>query len=464
MADVSTKTDSIAKMEKEWDLARDLLEGTQKMRDAGTTRMPQWPNETDENYKCRLATAVLFPAYERTVETLAAKPFSKPVTIGDDVPEQIREWLDDVDLQGRNIDMFASDCMEEAVGFGIGGILVDHPDASSLERTADGIVTVAVEKAAGLRPYFVQIHPHQFVGARARRENGKWMLTQFRFMEDVEEDEGAFGTKETKQIRVLEPGKWSTWRYDAQKKEWFLHDEGRTTLKRVPFVPYYGKRKAFMVGKPPLAKVAYLNVQHWQESSDQQKSVKFARVRMAAITGAENVEDKQITVGSDYFIKLPTGCDLKVVQGSAESVQVGREELNVLEEQMRQAGAELLVIRPGKITATQTHTENAVGMCVLQKITLGLEDALDQALQIMAEWVNLPEGGHVTLFNDFGVASLAEASMQIVAGMNISDETKFEEAQRRGIISADRNWQDERERMDAEGPALGAMTDPAANG
>lgn len=457
MSDVSTKSKSVMAMEAEWDLARDLLGGTPTMRAAGKRHLPQWENETDQAYSRRLSTAVLFPAYERTVETLAAKPFSKPVTLGKDIPEQIREWLDDVDLQGRNIDMFAADCMEAAMGLGIGGILVDCPDTSSLERTADGIVTLATEKAAGLRPYFVQIHAHQFRGARARCENGKWTLTQFRFLEVVEEDDGDFNTKEVEQIRVLEPGKWSTWRQDSKTKEWVQYQEGATTLAKVPFVPFYGKRIAFMVGKPPLAKVAYLNVQHWQESSDQQKSVKFARVRMAAITGAENVKDDEITIGADYFIKLPTGCDLKVVQGSAESVKVGREELDTLEEQIRQAGGELLVIKPGPVTATQTNSENAVGMCVLQRITLGLEDALDQALQIKAEWVNLPTGGHVTLFNDFGVASLAEASMQVVTGMKLSDETKFEEAQRRGIISADRKWKDEKARIDAQG------SDPGAN-
>lgn len=443
-------------MEAEWDLARDLLGGTPAMRAAGPRHLPQWENETDTAYKRRLSTAVLFPAYERTVETLAAKPFSKPVTIGKDVPDQIREWLDDVDLQGRNIDAFAADCMEAAMGYGIGGILIDCPDTSTLDRTADGVVTLATEKAAGLRPYFVQIHAHQFRGAKAKCENGKWTLTQFRFLEVVEEDDGDFNTKEVEQIRVLEPGRWSTWRQDSKTKDWVQHKEGVTTLQKVPFVPFYGKRVAFMVGKPPLAKVAYLNVQHWQESSDQQKSVKFARVRMAALVGAENVKDDEITIGSDYFIKLPAGCDLKVVQGSAESVKVGRDELDKLEEQIRQAGGELLVIKPARVTATQTNSENAVGMCVLQRITLGLEDALDQALQIKAEWVNLPSSGHITLFNDFGVASLAEASMQVVAGMNISDETKFEEAQRRGIISADRSWMDEKGRIVAEGKSLSA--------
>jgi hypothetical protein len=129
---------------------------------------------------------------------------------------------------------------------------------------------------------------------------------------------------------------------------------------------------------------------------------------------------------------------------------------------MRQAGAELLVIDPGRITATQIQTENAVGMCVLQRITQGFEDALDQALQITADWVGEATGGHVTVFNDYGAATLQEASAQLLLSTNqagkLSDETLHSEYQRRGILSADVSWEDEQARIEQQGPALGAMT------
>lgn len=466
MSDVSTQSDAVKTMAPDWDLARALLGGTRAMRAAGKTHMPQWTNETNEAYDTRLKQAVLFPAYKRTVETLTGKPFSKPITIGEDVPEQIVEWLADVDMQGRNLDAFAADMMELALGYGLGGILVDYPDASTVERNANGVVTKAAEKAAGLRPYLVQIFPWQLLGWRARRESGAWKLTQLRFMECVEEEDGEFGMKEVQQVRVLELAHWSTYRQN-EKKEWILHEGGRNTLGKVPFVPVYGQRTGFMTAKPPMIEMAHMNVQHWQDSSDQAKSVKFARVRMAAITGAENLDDKQITIGSDYFMKLPKDCDIKVVQGSAESVKIGREELAALEEQMRQAGAELLVIKPGQITATQVATENAVGMCALQRITQGLEDAVDQALQIMGEWVGLPEGGNVTIYNDFGAATLAEASAELLlksaqAG-KLSDETYLSELKRRGILAPEVDAADERERIDAQGPAPGEMTGGSAD-
>lgn len=455
MSDVSTPSNAVSIMSKDWTLARALLGGTRAMREAGKEYLPMWPNEEQAAYDCRLASAVLFPAYKRTVETLVGKPFSKPVTIGDDVPAKIKAWLDDIDLQGRNLDVFGADTMEVALGMGLAGILVDYP------TKPDTVRTVEDERRAGLRPYFIQIYPWQVRGWRATRSSGAWVLEQLRLMECVEVPDGEFGMKEVEQVRVLTPGAWATYRQN-EKKEWILFEEGITTLKRIPFVPAYGQRLGFMMGKPPLIELAHMNVKHWQSQSDQDTILHVARVPILAVIGID--DDKwTMTVGASAAVKLPTGADMKYVEHSGKAIDAGKVSLDDLKEEMRQAGAELLVIKPGTVTATQHANENAVGMCALQRIAKGVEDALDAALQIMAEWIGEKQGGHVTLFDDYAAQTMAEASMQIVATLPISDETKFEEAQRRGMISPDKTWQDERERLDAQGPALGTIPGDPAN-
>ena len=168
-----------------------------------------------------------------------------------------------------------------------------------------------------------------------------------------------------------------------------------------------------------------------------------------------------MTVGASSAIKLPTDAKMQFIEHTGSAIDAGAADLKTLEERMRQAGAELLVIDPGRITATQIQTENAVGMCVLQRITQGFEDALDQALQITADWVGEASGGRVTVFNDYGAASLQEASAQLLLTTNqagkLSDETLHSEYQRRGILSADLSWEDEQARIEAQGPALGTM-------
>lgn len=459
MSNVRTTSAAVDLMAADWPLIAALLGGSAAMRRMGKTYLPQQPREDDEDWQYRLETATLYPAFERTVDILSGKPFSKQLAIGDNVPARIRQWLPLVD-QKRDLHVFSAAVMEEAIAYGLSGILVDYPVAS-------GVRTVADENAAGVRPYFVHIHCRDILGWRSQVINGKEELTQLRLLEKVEEEEGDFGSYVVEQVRVLYPGRWEIWRpVNDRRRKWVIYDQGTTTLSKIPFVPVYGKYVSFMIGKPPLLSLAEMNRDHWRESSDQRDSVRFARKRLLVLTGV--TEGEEIAIGSNYAIKLPQGADAKVVQGSAESVSIGRDEINTIEEQMRQAGAEMLVIRPGKITATQTHSEDQGNLCALQRIALDLEDSLDTALQFMADFVKEPTGGNVTVYKEFGQTSMDAAAAELLLKTNqagkLSDELLFAEYQRRGIVSPDVVYADEKGRIDAQGPAPGTMTDPALNG
>lgn len=451
MTDVRTQSAEAAALNADCNLIAALLGGTKAMRSAGEQYLPKWPNEDAEGYKCRLAVATLFPALGRTIEVLAAKPFSKPVTLGEDVPERIKVWAENVDLSGRNLHSFASEVCQEALGYGMSGILVDYPRAGNL-------VTKADEAAAGVRPYFVQIHPKNILGWLPKNAASVDGLTQLRLLESASVPTGEFDTKEIEQVRVLGRGTWQTWRQN-EKKEWVLHDDGITTLKTIPFVLVYGHRLGYMAARPPLLELAHANVEHWQSKSDQQNILHVARV---PILFARMLGDSAITVGAGSAVKSehPDG-DLKFVEHTGAAIEAGRMSILDLEDRMRQAGAELLVIKPGNVTESQTLADNEQGSCALQKVAGNLEDALDQAMQFMADWVGEAQGGHVTVFKDFGAATLAEASAELLfksaSGGKISGETYFNELQRRGIVSPDLDWGTEQARIEAQGPALGAM-------
>jgi hypothetical protein len=464
MPDVRTQSAEAAKLNEDCDLIAALLGGTKAMRAAGTTHMPKWPNEDAESYKTRLAVATLFPAYQRTIEVLGAKPFSKPVTLGDDVPAKIRPWLDDVDLGGRNLHAFLAEVGQEALGYGFSGILVDHPP--TLDK--DGLPiykTKADEIAAGVRPYMVQIHPRNILGWLPKTASMGQGLTQLRLLECAQVEDGPFDTKEIEQVRVLKRGSWQIWRKsDDVKKEWIIYDEGRTSLKTIAFAPVYGNRLGFMMARPALLELAHANVRHWQSDSDQQTILHVARV---PILFAKMLGDSTITVGAGSAVKSdsPDG-DLKFVEHSGAAIEAGRMSILDLEDRMRQAGAELLVIKPGGTSVAQTLADNEQGACALQKVAQNIEDSADQALQLMADWVGEAQGGHVTIWKDFGAQSLAEASAELLfkaaqAG-KISDESLHAELQRRGILSPDVTWEDEKDRIEQQGPAPGMMNDEPA--
>ena len=451
--EVAKPSAAVEEMSRHWPLIDSLLGGTSAMRDAGERYLPRWPAEEADSYRFRLSTATLHPAFSRTVDVLSAKPFSKALQLSDDVPARIRAWTDDIDLEGRNLHVFAADLCEEALSHGICGVLVEYP-------RADGVRTRADEIAAGARPYWVHIHPQQLLGWRAERQSGAWVMQQLRFVEVVSEPDGQFGEAAIEQIRVIEPEQWSVYRsVTGSSNDWYLYDQGVNTLGQVPFVPIYGQRTGYMTARPPLLEMAHLACKHWQSQSDQDTIMHVARVPILA--NASGDERTQIAVGGAVAVTLPLDAKLYYVEHSGSAIGAGRESLKDLEDQMRQAGAELLVLRPGQVTATEVVSDNEQGMCALQRIAQDLEDAIDQALQLTAEWVGEASGGNCSIYKDFGAASLAEASAQLLLTANtagkLSDETLFDELKRRGIVSADRTWDDEQERIQQQGPALGMI-------
>lgn len=458
-AKVNDPSDAVKAMQPGWVLANALLGGTFVMRKAAQAYLPKWPNEEKDSYDARLATATLFPAFARTVVTLAAKPFSKAVTLSEDMPAEIKTMAEDIDQRGRNLHVFAAETMKELMGPGLAGILVDYPPA-------EGAKTMADERSRGLRPYWVMIKADQILGWRAERAQGEWRLTQLRLLECVTEKDGEFGEVDVQQVRVLEPGKWAVYRKAKDKDQWDKFDEGVTTLSVIPFIACYGERTGFMTAKPPLQELAHLNVKHWQSQSDQDTILHVARVPILALIGIDDDKFK-LTVGASTAIKLPINGDMKFVEHQGASIDAGKASLDDLKEEMRQAGAELLVLKP-TTTATQVHSENAIGLCALQEITLGLQDSLNAALQLTADWIKQATAGTVTLFNDFGAATLDAATATLVKDMvaagQLSKETGFKEQQRRGTISGELKWDEEQARIEADGPALGELIDPGNGG
>ncbi len=452
--DVRKRSPKIESLAGCWPMITALLGGTAAMRLAGKTWLPKWPNEEDAFYQNRLAVATLFPAFSRTVEVLSGKPFSRPVTWDEKVvPARISEMLTDVDLQGTNLHSFLADIFEEAMAYGLCGILVEHP-------RADKPLSLAEERKRGLRPYFVKVTANSLLDYDSERVNGQETFTMLRFVEVVSErdPENEFTVREIEQVRVLNPGRWRIYREkpDATSGalEWQLHDEGTTSLNKITFVPVYGDRRGFMNGRPPLAELAWLNVEHWQSRSDQQTILHVARV---PVLFGKKLGDGPISVGAASAIMSEEDeADLRYVEHSGKAIEAGRTDIIDLEEKMRQIGAELLVIKPGHRTVVQTLADNEAGTSALQRMVCDLTDAARLAMQYLAEWTGEKDGGHVTIFSDFGATTLAEASADFLVSMYrtraLSDETLFNEIQRRGLINSELRWADELGRIRAMPP------------
>lgn len=462
---VNEQSAAVAAMADAWAKIDALVGGTAAMRTAKEKYLPKFPRESQASYDYRVKTSTLFNGLGRTVENMASKPFAEAVQ-HKDFDTVAEAWLDNIDQCGNNITVFAHSLMEAGLEYGLTHILVENP----VTLDEDGLPkykTKAQEDAAGVRPYLVHIKPQQVLGWRsAKGPDGAEVATQIRIMESVEEDEGEFGVNYIPQVRVLDIGRWSTYRKN-QKDEWLVHAEGTMSLDFIPLVTVYMRRTGFMTAKPPLTDLADLNIKHWQSSSDQDSILHTARVPILAISGV--TDEDTIEIGSKAALMLPTGATAEYIEHTGAAIEAGRVSLQDLENQMRAMGAELLAETQVSTTATQNNIEDDEQKCQLARMVEGLEDALDNAIGMMHKWMKMEYKGTIDIFDDFSsdavlvtAAPFVIALIQMVNTRLISKEDAFNEMKRYGILNPDLAWTDVQSRLELEPPEFSVPMPKAA--
>ncbi len=453
---VATPSDAQSQMVERTRLVRALMGGTAAMRAARETYLPREPAESVASYDVRLARTFLFNGFGKTVDDMTGKVFTKPVVLKDNVPEQLRQFAENIDLTGQHINVFARNVFHNSLQSGIGYLFVDMPRA--VARPDGRPATLADEQRAGLRPYVTFIPLERMLGWKSEVSGGAEKLTQIRIEEWVSEPDGEYHEKIVKQIRVVEPGRWQTFRQN-DKQEWVLHEPGTSSLQTIPLAPVYINRTGFMTGAPPLEKLAETNVAHWQSQSDQRNVLHVARVPI--LFGAGFPVEQKITVGaSSAVLTSDVNAKLMFVEHTGAAIGAGDKDLSNLEFQMQTMGLQLLVPKPGGQTATGEIRDDAKENSPLAMMATALADALETALGFMAEYVGLGKdaGGEVQVNTDFGVQAGAGADLpQLIDAAKsglISKETLWAELQRRGLLSDSFDPDVEKDRIASEAPEM----------
>ncbi|OUH40283.1 hypothetical protein AZ019_001178 [Klebsiella pneumoniae] len=404
MPDISTPNLDYNDMVEAWDINDALMGGTLEMRRQGKLYLPKWPNEDPESYKERLAVATLLPAYEEAIKQNIGRVFAEPTVLSESAPESIRKLSTDIDMEGNRLDVWAQQFFSIGFQYGLVHALVDYPrvDTQSVRTKADEI-------AAGSRPYVTMLNPRQVIGWKSKVEGGKVILTDLRIRESIIVDGDDYGQTKVEQIRHIMPGKVEIYRRKAGDNgvaQWTLHDEWETSRDDIPLVTLYTKRTGFMRGSPPLLNLALLNIKHWQSQSEQDNILHVARVPLLVAYGLADGET--LTIGSSTATRFDNRerQGLEYVEHTGSSIEAGETSLEKLEDQMRQAGAKLLrAENTSTKSVDQTNEERMQENSPLYTMASSLEDALDNILQIMAEWLGEKEGGNVDVRTELDVSA-----------------------------------------------------------
>lgn len=471
-ANVATPSWAYDNMAHRWILIGTLLQGTEGMRGAGESFLPRYERESTDHWEARMNRTVLTNFVEITSDHLTGQALKVSPQPDEDVPADIQDYMDDVDGQGTGFATFARNVFKDAVDNAFTHVLVDMPNA---QPNADGSPrTLEQDRDEGLRPYWIHIPPQNLIFAHSVVENGKEVLTHVRFKEDVVEVHG-WEEVVRQRIRVLlraidDQGEmvtayqvWELQKVSARKEDWVMIDTGIMDIDEIPLVTFYTNRQGFMIGKPPLTDLAYLNVAHWQSSSDQRNVLTVARFPMLAASGAlpEDDQDGQTVVGPHSFLWMEDSAGkFYYVEHSGNAIEAGRNDLKDLEEQMASYGSEFLKQRPANEGVTARVLESTESLSALQIWVIDFKDALENMMRLTAKWLSGEEdaGGSILLdSDDVGLSEADTAHLDALdkarKNRDISRRTYLEELKRRQVLSEDFDIDEDLEELDGEAPS-----------
>lgn len=416
----------------DWQLVNDVFRGTSGVQQIstgmmfstyGSTYLPKEPAESEKAYQVRLRRSVFWNAFRRTVQGLTGMVFRKNPQLGDDVPAQVEQLIENIDLEGNHFDIFAKDVFKTALTDGHAFILVDMP-----ESVVNLDATFADEQEAGVRPYWCKVNKNQIVNWKSITEGGQTELIQVSIREEVTEQAGEYKQKQVTQYRVLTPGSFRTFRLDPVTNEYVIVREGTTSLDFIPLIPVYANRTGYLTSDPPLLDFARENLRHYRLQSDLDHILHVANVPILTAIGRDTGTAK-VEIGPNSLVDLPVGGDLKYVEHAGHAIDKAQAEIERSKGNMAALGLLLLAQKPQvQSTATESVLEYEAESSELAGMARGLEDGLEFALDYTAQFLGLGEdkGGTVKVNRDFAHIVLDAQTINTLTGMVANGQLTLE--------------------------------------
>lgn len=485
---VGLKDPGPLRMESKLELIYTLLGGTESMRDAAQKYLPQEPKEEDEWYILRLNRSVLYNAVASAVDRVVSRPFSKKMNItgGENLHDRLKPILKNADRKGTDLHTFAKELYREAIEGGFEIVLVDYPRVNLPEGQSRP--TLRQEQQQNLYPYFTRISASQLLGHTSVIDpiTQEKAVTQLRYKVVSSEpmDGDPYLKTDVEKVVIYSKdldssvGSWQVWVEDntsdansgtitvngrlvenredfiAEGLTWRLEDEGELTYSGpgLPVAVFYASPPiGDMEAYPVFEDLAWLNVAHWQTSSDTRDALRMVLKALLVVMGFTEDELKTVIVSSNTTIRTtrpPSEADVRYVEHSGRALKAGNDELKFLEERMEILGLRPFVERTSRSTATGKMIDDDQTSNDIQSWIRDLEAFLVRLFQIAAIWVatTIQEDLQFDIYDEFSLPfrSSEDGKLLLEAFDKrlVDQRTILSEFKKRSVLSASVNIED----------------------
>ncbi len=467
---VDTPSIAYSKMAKKWPLIDDLLGGTEAMQARGQTRLPKPEKESIKDYNWRKKHSILYNKFKRTRESLAARPFAKPLTFTGDLPENLEDVTDNVDLSGTAMTPFAYNMFLKGLDRGVYHVLVDMPK--------EGVGLTRLQwRQREIRPYWTLYSAKEITGFKFKRQfNGKTVPTQIRVQENSVEDDGAYAEKQVRQYRVYNApyvtektpeaqavltkfesgeigwkefantggtlGTWELWRKEQEDSEYARAENGigNHTYPGIPLHTGYFMRTGFMTGDPVLEELAWMNLWHYQSSSLQRNVTNIGRIPF--LEGKGLPRDMKIKISTAAAVPVPTDGGIQWVELTGKGAEIGFRDLEACEARMDFLSLEPLMRKTGQPTATGRALDESKFQSDIERYAREIERSCEACMKISARWTGdeIPKDYSVSVAeNNLSLSLRATEDLKALefarARNDITHKTYLNELKRRAVLA-----------------------------
>ena len=363
-----------------WERVAMALASTSALRSRGARFSPQLPGEDAAGYDARTSKFVHVPWFEELSELAVHKLFRKTLNFQTE-DQALQDWIENVDGSGTDLEAFWKLVTKVALQYGHCHVLTDM---------ATDVVprTLLEEQQMAVKPNLFVIRPEQVVGFRTKRVAGRERLTQFRYLEMAQVEDGRYGSKWVERVRVLEPGKFELWeKADNRADSWTLIEEGTYDLDEIPVATVYGRREGVMVSSPPLLEVANLNLLYDLALCDHSHQMSVAATPILVLKGFDE-HQPDLTVSVNRALAMPPDGDVSYVQTDSASFQAQENYLAFLADRMNQVAIvgfkEQKNAAEAAASKRMDHSdEDSALSTIATSIEVAVKQAVDWALQYM---------------------------------------------------------------------------------
>ncbi len=381
-----------------WRMCRLAYEGEDAVKGEGEAYLPKVdPAQTSREYDAYRARALFYDAVSRTVDGFCGAMSRKPHVVS--LPAKLAVFEMDTTADGTGLREFIKRLATELLLNARAGILVDYDEARQ-------------------RAYLTVYQAEAILD---------WSDTEVRLIETIYETDESdpfkrVAVEQVRQLQLIE-GRYvvTVWRKPLGvvpgTSEWAVFEQTTPTRRGAPLdvLPWFWAStlgRTPRIAKPPLLGLVSLAMSHYRSSADLEHGRHFAGLPTLWVSGCTS--DEAIRVGGATAILLS---DPAARVGYAEFTGQGlgslEKALETKEYQMAALGAAIFAeSRKGVEAAETARLRSSAETSLLSGIVSAIEETLEAALRLAAEWMGA--GGDavdIEINRDFVDATLEPAAL-----------------------------------------------------